>query len=184
LFNEWKGGTTRGRGGAAAEKATAYHEAGHAVIGYLVGETLEYITIIPTGDAWGHTVHKRLGEDSDPAYSEDDEKDIRLENVSMMHLAGRAAEELFSGAEVTTGSEEDTEQAIVDLLYIWPPREIETQIDRLRAEAKELLQKPENWHAIEILSRTLLDRRRLDGPEACNIVVAAIEHFRQGSSNS
>jgi hypothetical protein len=39
------------------KRITAYHEAGHAVIGIVLGFGFDYVTIIPNDDCAGHCVH-------------------------------------------------------------------------------------------------------------------------------
>jgi ATP-dependent Zn protease len=43
------------------EEATAYHEAGHAVIAVAVRRPFRYVTISPSEDALGHVLHPPWG---------------------------------------------------------------------------------------------------------------------------
>ena len=87
------------------KKITAYHEAGHAVIGYLVGsDTVHQITIVPTGrGALGYTSF-RPEADRYQMYKQE------YKNEIAMMLGGRAAEELIFG-DVTSGAYSDIERA-------------------------------------------------------------------------
>ena len=87
------------------KKNTAYHEAGHAVIGYLVGsDTVHQITIVPTGrGALGYTSF-RPEADRYQMYKQE------YKNEIAMMLGGRAAEELIFG-DVTSGAYSDIERA-------------------------------------------------------------------------
>ncbi|NOX67580.1 MAG: ATP-dependent zinc metalloprotease FtsH [Gammaproteobacteria bacterium] len=90
------------------EKAnTAYHEAGHAIVGYLVPDhdPVHKVTIIPRGRALGVTLF--LPEEDKYSISKE-----RLEsNISALY-GGRLAEEMTLGVEgVTTGASNDIERA-------------------------------------------------------------------------
>lgn len=86
---------------------TAYHEAGHAIIGFLVPEhdPVYKVTIIPRGLALGVTMY--LPEEDRYSTSKQ-----RLESRISTLFGGRIAEELINGpAGVTTGASNDIEQA-------------------------------------------------------------------------
>lgn len=87
------------------KKITAYHEAGHALVAYMLEEAdpLHKVTIIPRGMALGVTM--QLPEDDRHAYSRG-----YLEARLAVMFGGRIAEELVFG-EITTGAGNDIEQA-------------------------------------------------------------------------
>jgi cell division protease FtsH len=90
---------------AADRRRTAYHEAGHALVGMLTpgADPVRKISIVPRGHALGVTFQSP---DADRySYSAS-----YLRGRIAGALAGRAAEELVYG-EVTTGAENDLEQA-------------------------------------------------------------------------
>ncbi len=86
-------------------KNTAYHEAGHALIGRLLPklDPVHKVTIIPRGGALGVTVS--LPEKD--RYSTDK---IRMLSTISMLFGGRIAEEVFMG-QMTTGASNDFERA-------------------------------------------------------------------------
>jgi cell division protease FtsH len=86
-------------------KNTAYHEAGHALIGRLLPklDPVHKVTIIPRGGALGVTVS--LPEKD--RYSTDKER--MLSRISML-FGGRIAEEVFMN-QMTTGASNDFERA-------------------------------------------------------------------------
>lgn len=89
------------------KKLTAYHEAGHAIVGCLVPEhdPVYKVSIIPRGRALGVTMY--LPEDDRYSYSKQ-----RLESQLSSLYGGRIAEELIFGADkVTTGASNDIERA-------------------------------------------------------------------------
>ena len=89
----------------AEKKNTAYHEAGHAMVGYLLGtDTVHLITIVPTGrGALGYTSF-RPEADRYQKYKKE------YKNEIAMTLGGRAAEEIVFG-DVTSGAYSDIQSA-------------------------------------------------------------------------
>jgi len=86
---------------------TAYHEAGHAIVGYLMPEhdPIHKVTIIPRGRALGLTMY--LPEEDKYSSSR---RAIKSSLCSL--FGGRLAEELIGGNEaVTTGASNDIERA-------------------------------------------------------------------------
>ena len=89
------------------KKLTAYHEAGHALVGIHVPkhDPLHKVTIIPRGRALGVTMS--LPERDRYTYSK-----LELESKLAMMFGGRVAEELIFGVEnITTGAGNDIQQA-------------------------------------------------------------------------
>ncbi len=86
---------------------TAYHEAGHAIIGYLMPEhdPVYKVTIIPRGRALGVTMYLPEAD----RYSTSKQ---RLESHISTLFGGRIAEEMINGRDgVTTGASNDIERA-------------------------------------------------------------------------
>ncbi|MGD8514773.1 MAG: ATP-dependent zinc metalloprotease FtsH, partial [Granulosicoccaceae bacterium] len=89
------------------KKLTAYHEAGHAIVGRLVPEhdPVHKVTIIPRGRALGVTLF--LPEEDRYSFSK-----TRLESQISSLFGGRIAEELVFGPDaVTTGASNDIQRA-------------------------------------------------------------------------
>lgn len=89
------------------KKLTAYHEAGHAIVGRLVPEhdPVYKVSIIPRGRALGVTMF--LPEDDRYSYSRK-----HLESQISSLFGGRIAEQLIFGEDaVTTGASNDIERA-------------------------------------------------------------------------
>lgn len=89
------------------KKLTAYHEAGHAIVGRLVPDhdPVYKVSIIPRGRALGVTMF--LPEEDRYSYSK-----RRLESQISSLFGGRIAEELIFGLDsVTTGASNDIERA-------------------------------------------------------------------------
>ncbi len=89
------------------KRLTAYHEAGHAIVGLLVPshDPVYKVTIIPRGRALGVTMF--LPEEDRYSYSKE-----RLESQISSLFGGRIAEDLIFGPDsVTTGASNDIQRA-------------------------------------------------------------------------
>jgi cell division protease FtsH len=89
---------------AADRERTAYHEAGHALIGMLTpgADPVRKVSIIPRGAALGVTLS--APDDDQVSYTRED-----LNGKIKVALGGRVAEETVFGT-ITTGAESDIEQ--------------------------------------------------------------------------
>jgi len=87
------------------KKTTAYHEAGHALIAYLLpnSDPVHKVTIIPRGRALGLT--QQLPEGDRHTYS----KEYLIDTICVL-MGGRVAEELFLNKK-STGAANDIERA-------------------------------------------------------------------------
>jgi cell division protease FtsH len=87
------------------KKITAYHEAGHTLVGLKVpsADPVHKVTIIPRGMALGVT--QQLPEGDRHSYS----KEYLLGQIAIM-MGGRIAEDVFLGS-ITTGASNDIERA-------------------------------------------------------------------------
>ncbi|MFN7293345.1 MAG: ATP-dependent zinc metalloprotease FtsH [Lysobacteraceae bacterium] len=89
------------------KRLTAYHEAGHAIVGRVVPEhdPVYKVTIIPRGRALGVTMY--LPEGDRYSYNR-----VHIESMLCSLYGGRVAEELIFGTDkVTTGASNDIERA-------------------------------------------------------------------------
>ncbi len=86
-------------------KLTAYHEAGHAIVGYLSddSETVHQISIIPAGRAGGYTLSLPK---EDRSYRSKHDMEVDILGL----LGGRVAEHLILG-DISTGASNDIQRA-------------------------------------------------------------------------
>lgn len=171
-------------------KITAYHEAGHALVGHLLGgahQPLYKVTITPRGPSLGHTSFE----------PKDDMVSINLQELEARiatQLAGRVAEEIVFGEQnITTGAESDLKNA-TELAYNMVTRwgyskrvgliynqgghsivssdvieeEVQAIIDKQYARAKEILTK--NRAQLNKVANTLLERETIDAKEMKQII--------------
>ncbi|MCP4700353.1 MAG: ATP-dependent zinc metalloprotease FtsH [Gammaproteobacteria bacterium] len=147
-------------------KLTAYHEAGHAIVGRLAPkhDPVYKVTIIPRGRALGITMF--LPEEDRYSYSKQ-----FLESKIASTFGGRIAEELIFGSEaVTTGATQDIQQAtetarsmvtkwgLSDRLGPLAYGEDDSEIFLGRSVTQHKLLSDETAHVIDEEVRSLIDR--------------------------
>jgi cell division protease FtsH len=171
---------------------TAWHEAGHALIGLLMpaSDPVHKATIVPRGRALGMVV--RL-----PDHDRFTASRAKLEADLAVAVGGRIAEELKFGPEkISTGAEADI-KAATDLAYQmvakwgmsrrlgfmnWsggedrieePVRlEMKREIDRALARVRRMMTR--HRAALDTIAQALLDRETLDRTELERLVEAAV----------
>ncbi len=145
---------------------TAYHEAGHAIVGYIVPDhdPVHKVTIIPRGRALGVTMY--LPEEDKYSISKE-----KLESNISSLFGGRLAEEMTLGPDgVTTGASNDIERAtdiarnmvtkwgLSDKLGPLTYSEDEGEVFLGRSVTQHKQISPETAKAIDIEVRKIIDR--------------------------
>ena len=148
------------------KKLTAYHEAGHAIVGRLVPEhdPVYKVSIIPRGRALGVTMF--LPEDDRYSYSKQ-----HLESQLSSLFGGRIAEQLIFGDDaVTTGASNDIERAtsiarsmvtqwgLSDRMGPLSYSEDEGEVFLGKSYGKQKTVSDETAHSIDSEIRTIIDR--------------------------
>jgi hypothetical protein len=143
--------------GPPSDEATAYHEAGHAVVALVLGRPVRHVSIRPDRDHLGHCEFGK----GEFRPSED-----WLERELLIALGGLAAEARFTGDYAR-------DAAGRDLLYVRAlavERAGERRADRLErrllAKAEHLLDRPGHWRAVELIAADLLRVGSLSGRAA------------------
>ncbi|QEH09763.1 ATP-dependent zinc metalloprotease FtsH [Histophilus somni] len=148
------------------KESTAYHEAGHAIVGYLVPEhdPVHKVTIIPRGRALGVTFFLPEGDQVSISQKQ-------LESKLSTLYAGRLAEELIYGEEnISTGASNDikvatniarnmvTQWGFSDKLgpILYSEDEGEVFLGRSMAKAKHM--SDETAHTIDEEVRSIVNR--------------------------
>ncbi len=167
------------------KRVTAYHEAGHALVGYLLGTqhtALYKVTIAPRGATLGHTSFE-------PAADQYSTNLQELEGMIATSLGGRIAEELVFGEDkITTGAEHDLQHA-TEIAYnmvthwgyskrvglIYNPKdhaiisqevieqEVQAIIQRIYDRTKKQLEN--NRDKLDKIAKALIERETLDAQE-------------------
>lgn len=166
-------------------KIVAYHEAGHAIIGHLLGSPILEVSILPTtSGAGGYT----LNQPKEGLQSKAD-----MKNRVKMLYGGRAAETLIASSEddITTGAVGDIEQAtqiISQIIKTWGMHDSVINLDvlgmtrpsddyikeakalgeELFRETKDMLLK--NRDILDKLADTLLEKSIIDSEHFIRLV--------------
>jgi hypothetical protein len=155
---------------AFQREVTAYHEAGHAVIAYVLGYKLKSVTIIPTHDAHGMVQYldPLRGIPLDAEVS--DRARLRLEKAIQISFAGPLAQRKFKEHAWRDYHGEFDFKKIGEL-GIRAVGSAEQQKAFLRwLEIATLEMVDAHWSAIERVAKLLLARDRLNGAE----IIAAL----------
>ena len=156
----------------AREKATAYHEAGHAVACYYLGVKVKSATVVPDKGqgTHGHVRHEDMYRGLDPEIDLSGRARLRMERSIIISLAGAAAQRRYSrqswrhdhGASdfraaanlaLRIGGDDDG----ADRFLRW----LELRTDRLVQN---------HWQDIERVARALLERKTMNGGEIVKII--------------
>lgn len=138
---------------------TAYHEAGHAVVAYLLGDTPSQLEIGHDPDYSGacHTLRLPSAELRTPEAERTESEEERLIRIS---LAGELSEQLLSRSPSWDENSADVDQAVRLALKLTGDCEAAMAlILRAKREVKKLL--GENWLTVEDLATALLWEERL-----------------------
>jgi ATP-dependent Zn protease len=141
--------------GPQYDEATAYHEAGHAVLGLALGRPVHSVSILPNRERLGQCEYRKAR--LRPA-------EDWLEREILIALGGIAAEARFTGAFVR-------DMAATDLRYVHDlavqrvgHHRAERLERRLLAKAEHLLEG--QWRAVELIAAELMRRGAISGRAA------------------
>ena len=144
----------------ASRTATAYHEAGHAVMAWLVDRPVQKVTI-----ASGRLQHGgiRLGVcelKKGKAKSSDDP----LEDIALILLAGMVAEAKYTGRDAAAGAREDLLQVkgLVNSRAT-TERQASKLFRRWLDKAEYLLEDSAAWLAVTSIAAELVEKETLSG---------------------
>lgn len=168
------------------KEIVAYHESGHAVMTYLVGEPIARASIIGTTSGVGGAVFRQ---DLESCFM----TDKTMRDHIMIAYAGRASEEIKFKI-VTTGASNDITQAtqtlidyiqrygfdkdfgLLDMQILAKQSLVESEemTKRLAAMSREIYKQTmqklkENYYLVEILAKKLLEVETLSGHEIENL---------------
>jgi cell division protease FtsH len=183
----------------------AYHEAGHALMGILLGDydSVKKISIVPRGDSGGVTYFEPSEDRVDNGlYTRE-----YLENRLMVTLGGRIAEELKYGTlKITTGASQDFRQAtalatqmvteygfnqtigplnvmdniIGDALSADIACEVKDLIEHSYSEGMELLRQNELY--LDRIAKALIEKENLE-PEDLNELLEGVNCYTRVMSS-
>lgn len=150
----------------SARTRAAYHEAGHAVIGFLRGRGFHHASIRPDEESLGHVLYVRFHRSFNPDDYGSTRVRLRVEDVVICSLAGHAAERKHTGRANPHGASSDNGHAIYMLSFITgSPEELDLYYRLLEVRTRQLVAGPRAWTAIEAVAAALLERERLSSRE-------------------
>ena len=145
------------------EEATAYHEAGHAVVGAVRGRAPIFVSIIPDGGAAGKN---EFPIDCRPEFKshfgDSPEKRAYIEIRILTTFAGTVAHDLrFPERAHDAGGayDERCARALIEDNAGWADNDRESYFQQLQETARGLLQT--NWPWVEAVARALIERKTI-----------------------
>lgn len=159
---------------SARRRATAFHEAGHAVVSVVERVPLTRVTIVEDGDALGSCGHMPWPTSVQPEYDGSSRTTARIRRQIRVLFAGVIAEAKSTGSKRWNlrGFHSDR-VSIGDLaLYVESGREDASAVcERERCNTEALV--AEHWRAIVSVALALLEHESLSGRRVREIVRAA-----------
>jgi hypothetical protein len=156
---------------AAQVEATAYHEAGHAVIAYVLGYRPQCVTIVPTADTAGHIIHTNPlhGFQLNPDTS--DEARLRIESLITICFAGPIAQKRYNPRSWRRAHGEWDYEKIAELgLRVCGSAEQASAFIRWREiVACDMVRA--HWPHIQLVAGRLLERENLSHADLDAIIV-------------
>lgn len=162
-------------------ESTAYHEAGHAVVGHLLGWRIDGISIIPSSSSHGHTFSAR--QPAVPGVINKGERPDAgpLAEWLPFQFAGVVAERFLctrsgvSSKPVRLGNDIRVARSMVRDL---PKEERDAFLHSAEEHAMKLLSNPSTWQILEKIAEELLKLETLDNPS----LLAFLLSLRGGST--
>ena len=157
----------------------AYHEAGHVVVGHLLGLELVDVDVVPDNEG-GHGHTNFRAPDWFQRRQPLDERARRfVEAVVTTFLAGSAAEARLAGFVNAEAGGFDLDAIAREwVLLLGPPSEARWRLEELGAVATRLLSGSDSWAGVERVAKALLERKRLSASEALALGAAPAAPIR------
>jgi hypothetical protein len=163
--------------------ARAYHEAGHAVTGLILGVALR--------DCGASIVRENRGMDQvglPKGFSADHEIDrseatrIGMERKALIYLVGEQAQREFQASSFRRHQPGTDWRNAMNLMagFCGSQRELGAYLRWLQIRAQELVTHPPNWAMIEAVANALIERKELTCEEIGAIVYWARNDARNG----
>jgi ATP-dependent Zn protease len=146
--------------------ATAYHEAGHAVIALSLGRTIEKLSVVRNSMRLGaiHLAKGRSGRRQD-----------YFENEALILLGGLVAEARYSGAYNWAGAQQDLSALRrLSMARVENDRQMERLERRLLDKTEHLLAQEGNWESVVSIAEALCTHQILSGRSARHLFEEAI----------
>ena len=166
-------------------EAVAYHEAGHAIMAWLLNVRIRKATIVPDARAGslGHVRHEKLLLGKFPEFDNSDRQRIRIEKLIVVCLAGPIAQVLFRPRSFRKYHASSDWKQAVDLSSLCNGSDpaITKHLAYLEIRTRDSLQTPSNRVFIECVAKELVNKHTLSGKEVSAICREAWKQHRQAA---
>ncbi len=160
------------------DAATAYHEAGHAVVSWYLKVRVSRATIVRDNDSAGHVMVEPEEPSTCDAICRGDPWDpsrLRAEKRVMVLQAGEVAQRRYNPRSVRRHHSGDDYEKCVNILRIYSPDEEKLDVMPhyllLRKWTIYLIE--QHWHLVEAFAKALLKCRELSGTQVRDVINAA-----------
>jgi len=148
---------------ASAERLTAFHEAGHAVMAQLCGRQVTEVEIVGDREHTGMVHSLAFPPDSEDGATPEAENDD-VERQLKIILAGTVAEAMASGRQGWDETSEDLDAAVrLGMRLVDDCEDVLPLLKDIGADVEQELGR--HWSAVEMLAVELLDSKALTGSE-------------------
>lgn len=148
------------------DEATAYHEAGHAVVALSLGRPVHRVSVLPNRDRLGQCEFRkgvfRPSEDW-------------LEREILISLAGLAAEARHTGTYGWEEAERDLRYVRRLTLQRTSERQAERFERRMLSKVENLLADEGHWQAVEMIAAELMKQGVISGRAARHLFEQVVE---------
>jgi hypothetical protein len=155
-----------------AKKATAFHEAGHAVMAWQQGIAIRHATILPTADARVEISHPDPLRGLHLDWDGSDRARLRAEKLIRICLAGPIAQRRYRANSYRRWHGSPDHRQALDILsqICRSVRQIPAYWRLLEIQTEDVLMHEPVWQKVETLAAALLTRSSLDGREIGEIL--------------
>jgi ATP-dependent Zn protease len=161
------------------ELNTAFHEAGHAIVGHLLGWEISSIGITAIGPIHGYTSkHRRQAVPGVVSYDikkgEQSDDGPLADRLTVLYAGVVAEELLYLQRGVSFNLPEEAQQDMHEAQESVQNLSKEEQAQLLnsaRERAMKLLSDPQNWRILERIAEKLLESRNLSDPSLRNLLL-------------
>lgn len=162
-------------------EVTAYHEAGHAIVAYLLGRPFTRVSIRADDSTLGRCSFRAPGAWFRPDLRIDGPTRRRLEERVMISLAGPEMEAIFTGRYDQDAAQEDIDRALDHACFMSDdPLEASAYVEWLRLRTVNLLKRPECRPSVEALVTELLEHGEVRYHRAKRVIDPVLESVAGG----
>ncbi len=139
------------------DEATAYHEAGHAVVALVLGRQVHHVSVLPNRDRLGVCEFRK------PSFRPTEDW---VEREILISLGGIAAEARHTGVHAWGSAGRDFQYVHELAVARAGERRAERYTMRMLSKAEHLIAQEDNWRAIELIAKALLASGSISGRAA------------------